>query len=227
MQTQIIHRLVLATTAIILTIPGAFANLISNGDFQTGDFTSWTQYTTGNGTIGGNGSFGLPAVVSYDTTGAGASLAAKLNVGAINACCNPEGGGIRQNFNAPGTGTYSFFAAIASENDANGLINGDPGTFSFLVDGVLIGSQQLFGFSTAHEIVRGTLSVTTSVSAGNHTLSVQVLRSAGALGPSTPTQFLDNINVTQVSAATPEPGTLALLFGGFAALGLAKFRQKR
>ena len=53
----------------------ASAAPVPNGDFETGDLTGWTTFTTTNGTIG------TPAVVPFDTTGSGASNAAEFNVG--------------------------------------------------------------------------------------------------------------------------------------------------
>jgi hypothetical protein len=38
-------------TALLGTVGAANANLLSNGDFETGDFTGWTFFTTANGTI--------------------------------------------------------------------------------------------------------------------------------------------------------------------------------
>ncbi len=42
----------------------AVASLITNGDFETGDLSGWTTFTTTNGTIG------TPAVVPFNTNSA-------------------------------------------------------------------------------------------------------------------------------------------------------------
>src|SRR5215469_11867190 len=69
------------------------SNLISNGNFATGDLTGWTPFVTANGT---NGS-GLPVVVSFDTTGTGASNSAQFNVGEADFPVGvQQGGGISQ-----------------------------------------------------------------------------------------------------------------------------------
>ena len=66
--------------AVGLLVPAAAnADLISNGDFSTG-LTGWTVFTTANGTTGA----GLPDVVSFNTTGSGASNSAQFNVGEVN-----------------------------------------------------------------------------------------------------------------------------------------------
>jgi hypothetical protein len=74
--------------ALAVTLVASAAPVV-NGDFETGDLTGWTTFTTANGTIG------TPAVVSFDTTGTGASNAAKFNVGRqVLGSGAPEGGGI-------------------------------------------------------------------------------------------------------------------------------------
>ena len=119
-------------TALLCPVGQANANLITNGDFQTGNFTGWTFFTTTNGTIG------TPAVVSFDVTGGGASLAAQFNAGEVAFTGLQEGGGIEQTF-LSGAGATTISADIASNLDS--LNNGDFGTFSLLLDGITVDSH--------------------------------------------------------------------------------------
>ena len=86
----------------------ASAAPVPNGDFETGDLTGWTTFTTASGTIG------TPAVVSFDTTGTGASNAAKFNVGQRRRLAGiPQGGGIYQSVNTA-AGEFDVSADVAA-----------------------------------------------------------------------------------------------------------------
>ena len=220
MQYKTSIKLAISAVSAALAVSSAFGAMITNGDFQTGDLSGWSTFTTANGTVG----TGLPSVVSYDTTGAGASLAAKFDVGDISGCCTQDGGGIRQTIIAPDAAFYTFFADIAAENDLNGQVNGDPGQFRILLDNIGIGTTTLFGFATAHEVVRGSVSGTVALTAGSHVLSIELTRCCGGGGNNAPTQYVDNVGVTE--SAAPEPGTIATMLGGAAAILLRrKYRR--
>jgi hypothetical protein len=106
---------------LALAAPSMAANVLTNGNFATGDLTRWTVFQTTYGTTGSS----LPAVVSFDTTGAGNSNSAQFNVG-VNAHAGfltPQGGAITQTVDVLG-GTYVFSASLATLNDADGQING-------------------------------------------------------------------------------------------------------
>ena len=80
---------------------------------------------------------GLAAVASFDTTGNGVSDAVHLDVGQLTVVLNSQqGGGLSQTFMAPTTGLYTLTEDFASQDDANGQINADAGTFSILIDGL-------------------------------------------------------------------------------------------
>jgi PEP-CTERM motif len=190
----------------------AGANLITNGNFDTGNLNGWTTFTTANGTIG------TPSVVPFDTTGSGASLAAQFNVGEVNFANVGAGGGIYQSFMFSG-GTVTVSADIAS-NMAS-FVNVSGGVFTLLLDGVQI---DVFDFGGIAEFTteRSTLDYTGPLAAGEHELRIGMIR-AWRTNDTTPRQYIDNVNVSGGSA--PEPSTLALLGLGLA--GLAASRQHK
>jgi hypothetical protein len=77
------RRSVLCLAALALPLGGVErtnAGFI-NGNFGTGDLTGWTVFTTSNGTNGTFNGVALPNVVSFDTTGTGATNSALFEVG--------------------------------------------------------------------------------------------------------------------------------------------------
>ncbi len=193
--------------------------LLTNGDFQTGDLTGWTTFTTSNGT---NGS-GLPDVVSFDITGSGASLAAHFDVGEVTFDGTPQGGGLYQDVNIATAGTYLFSLNIASQDGASGAINSDAGTFSILIDGNTVSSDSLGGFTSSLQILRGTLSGSVNLGAGSHQFEILLTRNfTSASGGQTPDEYVDN---AILGTAAPEPATFGLC--GAALAGLTLFRRLR
>lgn len=105
MSTNIIRRplwllvwVIAGLTAALLTGGVLYAESqtsLVNGDFETGDLSGWTVFTTGNGTVGGPA---YPKVVPFDTDNDGtASNSAQFLVGqVIFDPDEPEGGGIYQ-----------------------------------------------------------------------------------------------------------------------------------
>ena len=212
-------------TAWLLTLLSAgvmarATNLLTNGDFETGVLTPWTAFTTVNGTNG----TGLPAVNSFDTTGSGATLAAQFDVGEATFDTTQQGGGLTQGFTAPAAGTYNFFANIASQDDPDGLVNGNAGTFSILIDGTTLTSDNLGAFATANQIIRATLSGAVALAAGGHTFEILVTRPFTSGGTDTPQEFFDNISV---SSAAPEPATFALAALALLGFGCYRLRIRR
>ena len=67
--------------------------LIKNGDFEKGDLSGWTVFTTPNGTLGG---LGFPGCVEFDVTGDGVptkSLTVKVGQQDYQADSAPLAGG--------------------------------------------------------------------------------------------------------------------------------------
>jgi hypothetical protein len=150
------------TAAVLLAVAGltsgatpARAGFV-NGDFQTGDLTGWNLFTTAGGTTG------TPAVVAFNTTGAGSSLAARFQVGREPGS-GVGGGGIFQ-FQTLVAGTYTVSADIAAfapfENFGGGKIQ-------LLIDGVVRDTTD-FGSILGGATERNQLTATVSLSAGTH-----------------------------------------------------------
>jgi fermentation-respiration switch protein FrsA (DUF1100 family) len=112
-------RSVLYLAALALMFGGverANAGFI-NGNFGTGDLTGWTVFTTPNGTNGTLNGVPLPNVVSFDTTGTGATNSAQFEVGIFpfHPPRTEQGGGLSQNVTLS-AGSYIITGDFASYN---------------------------------------------------------------------------------------------------------------
>jgi PEP-CTERM motif len=194
---------------------GSLKAQLSNGDFETGNFTGWSFFTTPNGTLGN------PVVQQFDTSGSGSSDAAQFEVGETTFASVSAGGGITQTVSLA-AGELNLSLNIASY--ASGSSNADGGTFELLLDGNVV-SSHAFGNINSQEIERATLSYVGVTTAGSHTIGIEMGRSfLNETGGGTPYQYIDNVQLSQTPISTPEPSTWAMLLSG---LGLLAFRYRR
>ena len=196
------------------------STVLVNGDFETGNLTPWIPFTTtSNGT---NGS-GLPNIVSFDTTGSGATLASHFNVGqSVFVSGSQEGGGLTQTFTAA-DGMYDFFANVASQN-ASASNNRAAGLFSILIDNATIATTDL-GMIGSAQTLRSTISGSMTLSAGAHMFEILITRPFGSGIPRTPDQYVDNVSLSPTS--TPEPSTAGLTVVAVASLIFFERRRRR
>lgn len=216
----------LALGAALVALPmlstgaNAGVQLVSNGDFATGNFSGWTLFTTTNGTLG---PAPLPQVASFDVTGSGASTAAHFEVGQPGTLYEynvQRGGGLRQSFTTTAAGTLDFSADIASTSTYN---NGAGGLFTVFLNGVSLATYD-FGSVTAGTTERATLNFSTAVGVGLQNLEILVTRpnTSFLVG-----QYIDNISAIETVAGVPEPSTWAMMLLGFVGIGVLYGRNKK
>lgn len=211
--------------ACIMGMNAAIAGPV-NGNFEAGQMSPWTVFTTTNGSLGAAGA----QLRQFDVDGDGAlSSAFAMSTGyAVAPCSFPgslcasplEGGGVRQS-NTYAGGVTRFQADVAVNNsELYGGLNGQGGYFTMSLDGIV---KALFSVDSinAGQTLRGTLDFTTNLSAGMHTLEIAAARQyASSLSL---TQYIDNVSVS--GADVPEPATMALF--GLAGLMLVGARRAR
>ena len=182
---------ILAGVALAFATPAAAQELVTNGGFETGNFSGFTQ--TGN--PGATGVFSSLFVAS----------------GAFAAYFGPVGstGGITQTLST--NAGQSYLISFDLRNFSDGM----PNFYN-----VLFGDVSLF-------------SATNSEAFGFTNFST----TATAVGVSTELAFnfqhdltyfaLDNVSVTAVNGAVPEPATWAMMLMGFGAMGVLLRRRRR
>ena len=203
-------NLIRATAGALLLLgasSAAQANLILNGDFETGTFANWTTFTTLEGVIGTPTTPGTPEVALFDTDGdTVATNSARFSVARDTATSgSQEGGGIFQVFNsAAGLASISLDIAVERGN-AGG--NAEGGVFSLLLDGAVLDTFTT-GSIASGAVVRNSLSANPLLSAGSHELRILITRPFSQ-SSSLLAQYVDNVVVDGVSVAAP--ATLGLL----------------
>ncbi|PKB79283.1 MAG: hypothetical protein BZY88_14165 [SAR202 cluster bacterium Io17-Chloro-G9] len=181
----------------------AQVNLLTNGDFETGDINGWTQFTTEFGSLGA----GYPMVGPFDTNGDGtATNSAQFSVGQSSAYVKTagvsenQGGGLYQTLDLA-AGDYSLTADIAAGDEGSNYGNGKAGLFELLLDGVVMDSEDL-GPIGANATKHSMLVAMPGVSAGMHEIRIRITRPAGEA--TTLTQYLDNITLVQTGSTDPQ-----------------------
>jgi hypothetical protein len=214
----------LALPALVFT-PQARAGLLTNGDFETpvlgpGVVPGWTfgPYQGGQGVA--------ESAVLFDTSGLGASLAARFNVG--NG--NPGGLQLIQSFSLAAAGFMDFGVDVATVMIGvlgEGGGNADGGTYVLAIDGMALDTFTV-GSIPNGTTVRRHLAGGLALGAGTHTFEIDMARffnyqnsglwlyvdNAGALEP-------------QTGGTVAEPPVWALLgLGGLAGVA-ARLRRRR
>ncbi len=182
--------LILAGATLAFATPAAAQELVTNGDFETGNFAGFTQ--------SGNTGF----------TGVGAGLGTS---GSFGASFGPVGsvGSISQTLTT--TAGQSYLISFDLQN----LSGGTPNFYQVLFDGA-----QLF-------------SATNSAAFGYTNFSTNAIASGVSTGLTfnfqhDPSFFrLDNVSVTAVNGAVPEPATWAMMLIGFGAIGASMRRRRK
>lgn len=196
------------TCALLMCSLNARANLLTNGDFETGDLSGWSIALDPNGTLGS------PGVVLFDTDGDTVdSNSAQFNAGQISYVSyvnnkDYTGGAIWQSFNTNG-GLFDVgldIASAASRKNFNG------GLFSLVIDNTVL-DQFDFGRILAGEVERSSLSGQINLSPGTHKISISIQRPFISKSD-TPRQYVDNVIVS----AVPIPAAIWLFGSGLLSL---------
>jgi len=207
-------------------------NLITNGGFETGDFTGWSTNVQ-------SGSSGNLYVHANDGTSVPSSLPTAVNpIGgnffAVTDQSGPGSYSLTQAFTLSSSGTVNIsFDLFANNYAGNTYANGRDFTVSpnenEVVDILKAGADAftndpndivavLFGPGTAASSW-GTVNASLNLAAGNY-----VFRFAETDNQSNFTAGLDNVSV--IGGAVPEPASWAMMLGGFGLVGGAMRRRR-
>ena len=182
---------ILAGFALAFATPAAAQELVTNGGFENGDFSGFTQ--TGN--TGLTGVFSSPFVAS----------------GAFAAYFGPVGstGGITQTLSTNAGQSYliSF--------DLRNLEGQTPNFYN-----VLFGGVSLFSATDSAAFNYTNFSTTATAVGASTELAFNFQHNPSYFG-------LDNVSVTAVNGAVPEPATWAMMLMGFGAMGVLLRRRRR
>jgi len=200
-----------------LSLNASAIELTVNGDFETGDFTGWTQFPTG------------PNAASQQTVD-NVNPSAGVFSGKIFNDAPPSNSLFKQANLAPGQLTAGQTVNISF--DARGSLGVSGVSFAEFF------TELSGGGTSSNEILGGgplaldpdpdtwkTFNFSTTVgpdSSGGVTL--QLGTTLGAVGGATSSMWYDNVSVSVDSLIVPEPSSFALL--SFAVLALAGRRRK-
>lgn len=183
-----------------------------NGNFETGDLSGWTVGLTPIGATAVQDAF------QYDIDGPGplgTNFVGRFSVGRATTSTAEEGITLTQSMNLDSGTSYTFtfdwsaWRTVTTSNTQGGI-------FSLIVDGTIVATQSA-GSTSSTAPKYGTVSgVYLATSTGPHSIGALITRPFTIPTPTAPTLFqgVDNFTVAPV----PEPGTMAVVGLGLAAL---------
>lgn len=207
--------IIASPTLFDITNAEATTNLVSNGDFETGDLTGWTwtptQYAEPAMT---------PAVVTFETVLGQPSLCFRVNPGTDDAHMGQEEGGIlSQTVNLLGGTEYAVSVGASAIWNLSGAENADGGLIRLYIGG----GDPLWSWDVG-EIGGGGVTLRNSYSGtytptftGPYDFELVFTRTYRNISPIM-YHYADNLSVI------PEPATVALL--GLGSLSLIRRRRK-
>lgn len=218
-----IISLLATAAALAVAGPAMAANLINNGNFETGNFDGWAFTNTGGGS--------LPVVIQYGQNGSyptgahGESVPSGPNGGAYGLYLSSDTArphALSQLVNLVAGQTYAL--SFDFYVPQNGYDNANDATLGFTIGGVQAGD--IFRTGSADGVQPGvwnTFSTSwTSLVDGNVALSLNFNGLGLAAGDYAADFVVDNVAMT----AVPEPTTWALMIGGFGLAGMQLRRRK-
>lgn len=189
-------KFVLLAAAALVAAPAMAANLVTNGSFETGNFSGWVQ--------GGNTGFTsvIPALTNV-------SIPFVPTDGQFQAEFGPVGsvGTLSQTIATVAGRRYAFSFDI-------GTVVGSPNFYAASFDGVVLDS---ITNSLTMAYNRRTFTV-------DATGASSVISFAFRHDPSF--YYLDNVTVSEVVAGVPEPTSWAMLIVGFGLTGATMRRRR-
>jgi hypothetical protein len=192
MRSRLLSALAGAALCLIAS-QASSTELVTNGGFESGDFSGWTLIVTGD-----------PSFVAVDTVAPNSG-----NYGAYFGSPSTLSQTINQTVSGQ-TYTVSFWLQV--ESDPNGLAT--PNSFS-----ANFGGSTLLSFQNSPAI--GYTFYTFDVTAPqNNALLAFALSDVPAF------LDLDDVSVTPLTAAVPEPSTWAMMILGFCGVGFMAYRRR-
>jgi len=196
--------IIAAVAALAATSPVAAANLITNGNFETGTLSGWTLADSGSGSwfVIGNGAGTAISGFPTPTLAAGGSFVAMTDQS------NPGSHNLSQTLTL-GAGAFvlSFAARGVDQSGSGGAADQQ---YIVTVDGTTVAGAIL-------NSAWSDFSFNLNLAAGSHTIAFQENDRRGYY-----TGGLDNVSLT---AAVPEAATWAMMVVGFGLVGVAARRR--